>query len=275
VGIKIINGTLESGFLDYGISKSQGFSLDKYIKGGKTIRAPGTVSYMSPRTHIWKPMTWMDDFLASFFTMYSYSTAEGKSSFDKIVGYKRYKSPLSDEDRKTISAESLALYCLKNPPWMRFPYGNNQGMKRKQQEIIVKEEISLAMLKIHSMSQPQTIDDIISIILNIDGYLDDTMDLQGLNQEDARGGYSMKTAQVLHNVLTKQLGKFYVWWLEFSMEVRRLIDQFWETTSEINKEKSYQTIIKLLKNNVPAYEPIEGLIEDSAYGRKLIEANFE
>jgi serine/threonine protein kinase len=276
LGIRITKGILETGFLDYGISKSQGYSLDKFIKGARIHRAPGTVSYMSPRTHLWKPMTWMDDFLTSFFSMYVYSTAEGKSSFEKLVGgVKRYRSPLTSEDRKNILPESLALYCLKHPPWSRFPYGNIQPLKKKQNEGIVKEEISLSMLKIHAMTQPINSNDIISILLNIDGFLDDTMDMQEIMEEGARIEYSNKAAQTLQTILVKQMGKFHIWWLEFSMEVRRLIDQFWDTTEESYKDKSYQGILKLLKTHVPNHDDILGLINDSSYGRKLIETNFD
>jgi hypothetical protein len=71
------------------------------------------------------------------------------------------------------------------------------------------------------------------------------------------------------------MGKFHIWWLEFSMEVRRLIDQFWDTTEESYKDKSYQGILKLLKTHVPNHDDILGLINDSSYGRKLIETNFD
>jgi serine/threonine protein kinase len=276
LGIRITGGVLETGLLDYGISKSQGYSLEKFVKGVRVHRAPGTVSYMSPRTHLWKPMTWMDDFLTSFFSMYVYSTTEGKSSFDKLAsGLKRYRSPLSPEDRKVISPESLAIYCLKYPPWTRFPYGNIQALKKKQNEGIVKEEISLAMLKIHAMTQPTTPDDIISILLNIDGFLDDTMDVQEITDETSRGEYSGKAAQALQTVLVKQMSKFHIWWLEFAMEVRRLIEQFWDTTEENYRDKSYQGILKLMKTHIPNHDDILGLINDSSYGRKLIETNFE
>jgi serine/threonine protein kinase len=276
LGIRITKGVLETGFLDYGISKSQGYSLEKFTKGVRVHRAPGTVSYMSPRTHLWKPMSWMDDFLTSFFSMYVYSISEGKSSFEKISGgMKRYRSPLTSEDRKQISPESLAFYCLKYPPWSRFPYGSVQTLKKKQNESIVKEEISLAMLKIHAMTHPTTIDDIISIILNIDGYLDDIMDSQEITDETSRSDYSNKAAQTLQTILVKQMGKFHIWWLEFSMEVRRLIDQFWDTTEEVYKDKAYQSIVKMLKTHVPNHDDILGLINDSSYGRKLIESNLE
>jgi serine/threonine protein kinase len=274
VGIRITKGVLETGFLDYGISKSQGYSLEKFAKGSKIHRAPGTVSYMSPRTHIWKPMSWMDDFLSSFFSMYVYSTSEGKSSLEKISGIKKYRSPLSQEDRKTITPESLAAYCIKYPPWNRFPYGNIQALKKKQTESIVKEEISLAMLKIHAMTHPTTVDDIVSILLNIDGFLDDTMEMQDV-EGGSREEFSNKAAQTLQTILVKQTGKFHIWWLEFSMEVRRLIEQFWETTEETYKDKSYQTIFKLIKTNIPNHDDIVGLINDSSCGRKLIETNFE
>jgi len=275
LGIRITQGVLHTGLLDYGISKTHGYSLDKFIKGARIHRAPGTVSYMSPRSHLWKPMSWMDDFLTSFFSMYVYSTAEGKSSFEKIPGVKRTKTVLTSEDRKQITAESLAVFCLRVPPWCRFPYGSVQALKKKQNESIVKEEISLAMLKIHSMAHPTKLEDIISIILNIDGFLDDTMDAQEITEESARATYSGKAAQTLQTIFTKQLNKFHIWWLEFSMEVRRLIDQFWETTEQSYKEKSYNTIFKLLKTHVPHHEDIMGLIDDSAYGRKLIETNME
>jgi serine/threonine protein kinase len=275
LGIRISKDKLESGLLDFGISKSQGYSLEKFIKGAKIHRAPGTVTYMSPRTHLWKPMSWMDDFMTSFFSMFVYSTAEGKSSFEKLPGVKKFRSPLSPEDRKHISPESLAVYCLRNPPWTRFPYGSVQALKKKQNESVAKEEISLAMLKVHAMTHPTKIDDIISIILNIDGFLDDTVEMQNIQGEDGGREFANKAAQTLQTILVKQMGKFYIWWLEFAMEVRRLIDQFWETTEESYREKSYQTILKLVKNNIANPDDVIGLVNDSSYGRKLIESNFE
>jgi serine/threonine protein kinase len=274
LGLRITKEVLEAGLLDYGISKSQGYSLDKFIKGSKVHRAPGTVTYMSPRSHLWKPMSWMDDFLTSFFSMFVYSTVEGKSSFEKISGVRKFRAPLSPEDRKQITPESLAVFCLRNPPWSRFPYGSVQTLKKKQNESVVKEEVSLAMLKIHAMTHPTKIDDIVSILLNIDGFLDDTAEMQQLT-DNQREEFSNKAAQTLQTILVKQMGKFHVWWLEFSMEVRRLIDQFWESTEESYRDKSYQTIFKLLKTNVSSPDDIIGLIDDSSYGRKLIEANLE
>lgn len=275
IGMSVTSGSLQTGFLDYGISKTQAYSLDKFIRGAKVHRAPGTVTCMSPRTHLWKPMSWMDDFLTSFFSMYTYATSEGKSSFEKLSNVTRYNSNLTSESRKHMSAESLAIHCLRNPPWNRFPYGSIQALKKKQNESIVKEEVSLAMLKIHSITNPKTLDDIVSIILNIDGFLDDTMDMQGITDESARGGFSTRAAQMLQTTLAKQMGKFQVWWLEFAMEARRLVDQFWEATDDSYKEKSYNQISKLLKSHLPNSEDIEGLINDSSYGRKIIEANFE
>lgn len=274
LGIRITNGRLEYGLLDFGISKTNGYSLDRYCKN-KIYRPPGTVSYMSPRSHVWKPISWMDDFLCSFFTMYNYSVTEGKSSFDKLENVKHFrKNSLTLEDKKTLTPNSLAVYCIKHPPWSRFPYGNLNPIKKKQNESIVKEEISLAMIKIHCMSNPANVNDIISIILNIDGYLDDTMDIQELKEEAQRTEFSNKTAQAVHSILTKQLGKFVAWWLEYATEVRKLIDEYWQNTSQSSRDKNLEFIANLLNQTVTNKSDIEALIENSSNGRKLIETNF-
>lgn len=274
LGIRITNGKLEYGLLDFGISKTNGYLLDRYCKT-KIYRPPGTVSYMSPRSHIWKPISWMDDFLCSFFTMYNYSITEGKSSYDKLENVKQYrKNSLTLEDKKTLTPNSLAVYCIKHPPWSRFPYGNLNPIKKKQNESIVKEEISLAMIKIHCMSNPTNLNDIISIILNIDGYLDDTMDIQELTDEAQRADYSSKTAQAVHSIFTKQLGKFTAWWIEYAAEVRKIIDDYWENTSQNSRDKNFAFVNNLISQHIPNRGDIEALVENSTNGKKLLEANF-
>jgi len=274
LGVRIINGSLECGLLDFGISKTQGYGLDRYCKGATLYRPPGTVDYMSPRSHVWKPMSWMDDFLSSFFTMYIYSVSEGKSSYEKIEGVKKFKTPVPIEERKLMNPESVAIYCLKRPPWARFPYGTNHALKKKQNESIVKEEVSLSMIKIHSLANPRTLDDIVSILLNIDGFLDDTMDVKDIKEEVDRLDFSSRAAQFLQTFITRNLNKFQIWWLDFASEVRRLIDEFWENTPEDQRAKSYQSIMKILTTYLPNFEDIDGLIQNSTCGRRLLEASF-
>jgi serine/threonine protein kinase len=278
LGIRITNGTLETGLLDFGISKTIGYPLDRYCRGSSLYRPPGTVTYMSPRSQVWKPMSWMDDFLSSFFTMYIYATVEGKSAYDKIAGVKKYKMNISSEDRKTMSPESLAVHCLRFPPWIRFPYGgSSHPTKKRQNETIVKEEISLAMLKAHAIANPRTQDDIISILLNIDGFLDDTMDLQGLlNDEEGEGrsAFTNQAVGTLRGMFTRSLSRFSTWWLEFAEEVRRLTDQFWRSTPEEKRMGSYQAIMKMLDDHVPNNDDVKCLIENSTCGRQLIETDF-
>ena len=274
LGIRIINGKLETGLLDFGISKSQGYSLDLYCKRTTIYRPPGTIANMSPRSHVWKPMSWMDDFLSSFFTMYNYGTTEGKSSFEKMDKVKKYKSTISTEDRKLMTPESVAIHCLRYPPWARFPYGTNHALKKKQNETIVKEEVSLAMIKIHSLASPKTLEDIVSILLNIDGFLDDTMDAKGIAEEAERSEFSSKAAQTLQGVFTRNLNKLSIWWLDFAEEVRRLVDEFWVATPEEKRQSSYEATVKLINANLPNHEDIDFLIENSTCGRKIIEATF-
>jgi serine/threonine protein kinase len=274
VGIRITNGKLETGLLDFGISKTIGCSLERYRKGAALYRPPGTVTYMSPRSQLWKPMSWMDDFLSSFFTMYGYATSEGKSSYEKIPGVKKYKAAITIEERKTMNPESLAVHALRYPPWTRFPYGNSHPNKKRQNETIVKEEISLAMIKIHSIANPRTFDDIVSILINIDGFLDDTMDLRVFASEEDRQQFSSVAAGTLQALLTKSFNKFQLWWLDFAEEVRRLTDEFLAKTPEEKREASYNRIIKMLEDFLPGAEDVKALIEHSSYGRQLIETDF-
>lgn len=273
IAFKLEPGILYSGLLDFGITKSQSYSLDKFLKGGKLYRPPGTVTFMGPRTHIWKPMSWADDLLASFFTMYLYGTSEGKSSLDKVfkTSIRKFKFPISVEDRKTLSPLEVVAYCLKYPPWSRFPYGSSHPVKKKQNENIVKEEVSLGMLKIHSITSPMDVGDIVSVILNLDGFLDDTIEMQGAEAEE----FSQKAAEFLQEFLSKTTPRFVEWWIGFSEEIRKLIDHHHSQTTEAQRKKNMGVILELLRKNVSRPEEIEGLIEDSSYGRKLIEADME
>jgi serine/threonine protein kinase len=274
VGIRITNGKLETGLLDFGISKTIGCSLDRYRKGTTLYRPPGTVTYMSPRSQLWKPMSWMDDFLSSFFTMYVYSTSEGKSSYDKISGVKKYKNAPSEDDRRTMTPESVAIHTLRYPPWIRFPHGGSHPNRKRQNETIVKEEISLAMIKIHSIASPRNLEDIISVVINVDGFLDDTMDIQGLKTDIERKDFASVAANTLQTLLSKSLNKFHLWWLDFAEEVRNLMDQFSVATPEDKRETSYKRLIGLLEDHVADPTDIRGLIESSACGRQLIEIDF-
>lgn len=275
IGIRITNKKLEYGLIDFGISKTQGYGLERYCKGPTLYRAPGTVDYMSPRTHAWKPMSWMDDFLSSFFTIYSYAVSEGKSSYEKMEGVKKIKYPPTTDDRKNINPASAAIYCLRRPPWTRFPYGINHALKKKQNETIVKEEISLSMIKIHALSEPRSLEDIISILLNLDGFLDDTMDVKGLSTEEERRLFSVETAQFLRNVLARTFGRLGGWWLEFAAEVRRLVDEFWEKTPEDQRASLFiSTSLNVIDAHLPDHEDLDGLIQDSTCGRKILETVF-
>lgn len=274
IAFKLDPGVVYTGLLDFGITKCQAYSLDKFLKGGKIYRPPGTVSFMGPRTHIWKPMSWIDDLLASFFTMYIYGVSEGKSSYEKLSrpSLRKFKYPISVEDRKTLSPEEVVIYCLKYPPWIRFPYGASHPIKKKQNENIVKEEISLGMLKIHSITSPEEVGDLISIILNLDGFLDDTIEMQsGIDTED----FSSKTAVFLQDFLVKNISPFVDWWLGFAKEIRDLVDKYHSQTTEGQRKKNMGVVQDLLRKNVDKPEEIEGLIEASSYGRKMIEADIE
>lgn len=274
IAFKLDPGVTHTGLLDFGITKCQAYSLDKFLKGGKIYRPPGTVSFMGPRTHLWKPMSWVDDLLASFFTMYIYGVSEGKSSYEKLSkpALRKFKYPISPEDRKTLSPEEVAIYCLKYPPWVRFPYGASHPIKKKQNENIVKEEISLGMLKIHSITSPEETGDVISIILNLDGFLDDTIEMQNeINAEE----FSGKAAVFLQDFLVKNTPEFVDWWLGFAGEMRSLVDRFHSETGDGHRRKNLGVVLDLLKKNVEKMEEIEGLIEASAYGKKIIEADME
>lgn len=275
VAFKLEPSQVYMGLLDFGITKSHNYSLDKFNKGARIFRPPGTVSFMGPRTHLWKPMGYIDDFLASFFTMYIYGTSEGTNSYDKLTSQttiRRFRYPVGVEDRKTMTPHEVAIYCLRYPPWSRFPYGSSHPIKNRQNESIVKEEISLGMLKIHSMTSPQNVDDIVSIILNLDGFLDDTMDMQ---ETPNREEYSSLAATFLETFLSKQIPKFAKWWLDFTVECKERLDDLHRKTPEPKKKKNYESVHQILKRNLSAPEEILGLIQESSYGLKLVELDLQ
>lgn len=274
IALKLDPGVVHTGLLDFGITKCQAYSLDKFLKGGKIYRPPGTVTFMGPRTHVWKPMSWVDDLLSSFFTIYIYGVSEGKSSYEKLSKppLRKFNRPISSDDRSTLSPEEVAIYCLRYPPWVRFPYGASHPIKRKQNENIVKEEISLGMLKIHSITSPEDVGDLISIILNLDGFLDDTIEMQtGIDPEE----FSSRAAVFLQTFLVGNISPFADWWLGFAREIRNLIDRYHAQTTEGKRRKNMGVVLDLLKRNVEKPEEIEGLIEASSYGRKIIETDME
>jgi hypothetical protein len=130
------------------------------------------------------------------------------------------------------------------------------------------------MIKIHSIANPITLDDIVSILINIDGFLDDTMDLRVFASEEDRQQFSSVAAGTLQALLTKSFNKFQLWWLDFAEEVRRLTDEFLAKTPEEKREISYNRIIKMLEDFLPGAEDVKALIEHSSYGRQLIETDF-
>lgn len=267
IGIKIAGKEIRMGFIDYGISRRDGYEISSYYRNGRLVRMPGTVSYMSPRTHMWMRSSWLDDHMGLFFTMYNYSTAEGKNDYSKLsVGgsHRRLRNPMSSDDRKNAKPEEIAIYCLKYPPWTRFSGlvgQKNTTLKKKINEQILKEEISVAMLKIHAMTNPTDIDDIVSIILNSDGYLDDTC---GLDNEV----FKESCASFLRNILRKHLAMFVTWWIDYSANLRRVLEKTPKNPSQ------YKKLIELIETVVDDPRGICDLIENSTCGKQTIEADL-
>lgn len=264
VGIKLKDRGVKMGFIDYGISRREGYELTNMYRNGRIVRMPGTVTYMSPRTHLWMKSSWIDDHMGLFFTMYNYSTAEGKNDYSKLsVGglHRRLKNPLSADDRKNAKPEELAIYCLKYPPWVRFSNmvsQKNTTLKKKINEQIIKEEISTAMLKIHAMTNPKDIDDIVSIILNSDGYLDDT------TQDET---FKDSCAQFLRGVLRKHLLNFVGWWLEYAKDLKKTFER-----APVNKDQ-YTKLMDLVNTSIDDPKSVEELINNSTCGKLCIEAS--
>lgn len=264
VGIKIADAQVKMGFIDYGISRKEGFEISNLYRNGRLIRMPGTVSYMSPRTHMWMKSTWIDDHMGLFFTMYNYATAEGKNDYSKLsVGglYKRLKTPLNAEVRKNASPEEIAIFCLKYPPWIRFSGlvgQKNTTLKKKVNEQTIKEEISVAMLKIHAMTNPRDINDVISIILNSDGYLDDT---------SGDESYKECCANFLKGILRKHLSCFVAWWLDYAKDLKRSLEKFPSNPDQ------YTKLFEIVSATIEDPSGISELIENSTCGRLCIEAD--
>lgn len=264
VGLKIKDSSILMGFIDYGISRKEGFEINNYYRNGRLIRMPGTVSYMSPRTHMWMKSSWIDDHMGLFFTMYNYATAEGRNDYSKLsVGglHKRLKNPLNNDDRKNAKPEEIAIYCLKYPPWVRFSGlvgQKNTTLKKKINEQIVKEEISVAMLKIHAMTNPKDLDDIISVILNSDGYLDDT------SQEEV---FKEACATFLRGVLRRHLAEFVGWWITYAADLRKTLEKM------PNNPDQYNKLMDLVKAIIDNPQDMIELIENSTCGKLCIEAD--
>lgn len=263
VGIKIKDRDVKMGFIDYGISRREGFELSSMYRNGRIVRTPGTVTYMSPRTHLWMKSSWIDDHMGLFFTIYNYSTAEGKNDYSKLsIGgfHKRLKNPLSPDDRKNAKPEEIAIYCLKYPPWVRFSTmvgQKNTTLKKKVNEQIIKEEISIAMLKIHAMTNPRDIDDIVSIILNSDGYLDDT-------SKDEE--FKDVCAHFLRGVFRKHLSNFAAWWLTYAKDLKTTLEK-----APVSQDQ-YTRLMEFLNSSIDDPKSVEELINNSTCGKLCIEA---
>lgn len=265
IGIRLGSKEINMGFIDYGISRKDGFEITNHYRNGRLVRMPGTVSYMSPRTHMWMRSSWLDDHMGLFFTIYTYSTAEGRNDYSKLsVGgsHKRLKNPMTPEDRKNAKPEEIAIYCLKYPPWVRFSGlvgQKNTTLKKKINEQIIKEEISVAMLKVHAMTNPRDIDDIVSIILNSDGYLDDT------SQDEV---FKETCATFLRSILRKHLANFVGWWLEYAIDLKRTLEK------TPKNPKQYTKLIELVKTIIDDPKGICDLIDNSTCGKQCIEADL-
>jgi hypothetical protein len=128
------------------------------------------------------------------------------------------------------------------------------------------------MLKIHSISSPENLGDIVSIILNLDGFLDDTIEMQGVSDPE---DFSSSSASFLQDFLRKNVQEFVDWWIGFAEETRTLVRKLHAQTSEGQRVKNFGVIAELLRKNVENFGEIEGLIEDSSLGRMIIEADME
>lgn len=266
IGIKVNKNSVNVGFLDYGIARKEGFKYSNLYRSGKLIRSPGTIPFMSPRSHIWKPSSWIDDYLSLFFTMYSYSTIEGKTDYSNFSPkpIRKFKSPPTTEERASMSPEELVVYCLKYPPWIRISSHINSKpsiSKKRINDLVIKEEVSIGMLKIHSITSPKSIDDIISIILNLDGYLDDTIELSNRVRED----YLSSAVSFLRLILTKHLTKFCNWWCGFAKTTNMILEK------EPRKEIYFENIRNIITNSLENPEEYLSLINDSSGGKNILE----
>lgn len=267
IGFKLVGGDARVGLLDFGISKTPGYRLDRFVRGGKLYRPPGTVNFMSPTTHLWKPMTWIDDYLSTFFTMYAFSTRDGKGGVRYPHPPTPRSFPVSGESRASMTPEDVVSYCLYFPPWRRLPYGSNHPLKKKNHENIIKEEISIAMLKIHAITSPTVTHDLVSVILNLDGFLDDTAELH----RDDSTAFSHRCVALLGDVMQRQLGAFSRWWIRYAAETRKILDGIHADTPPAIRDRNRLFVTELLENHVPSHEEILGLIKESSYGMKLVE----
>jgi hypothetical protein len=140
--------------------------------------------------------------------------------------------------------------------------------KKQQNESIVKEEVSLGMLKIHSITSPKNVDDIIGIILNLDGFLDDTLDIQNVDDGE---GFTAKTTEFMETFFNTHAVKFVEWWLAYAKTCMEIIDTLHEKTPEERRNENRDTFKELLRKNVQDPGEISGLVEDSSYGLKIVE----
>lgn len=266
IGIKVNKNSVNVGFLDYGIARKEGFRYSSLYRSGKLIRNPGTIPFMSPRSHVWKTSSWIDDYLSLFFTMYNYSTTEGKTDYSNLSPkpIRKFKSPPTNEERASMTPEELVVYCLKYPPWIRISSSINSKpsiSKKRINDLVIKEEVSIGMLKIHSITSPKTTDDIISIILNLDGYLDDTIELSNRVRED----YLSAAASFLKLILTKHLTKFCTWWCGFAKTTNSILEK------ETKQETHFETVKNIITSSLEKPEEYLSLIDESSGGKSILE----
>lgn len=229
------------GLIDFGISKTIGHSYDQFISDPLHISVcPGTVTFMSPRTHAWCSVHWLDDLCSAFFTvLYFYS----RLSIGITV----------DRSNPSSSLDNFCLLCWQKPSWDRLPYLVYDKDYKKRSSKNLYNQLIISACKCYSIFDVKNENDIYYVLTNADGYLDehypgsqDTV-LQHMKSFCKAHGYS--------DIIR--------WWLSTAKNMNNLLSRIIEhseTTGPIHKIRDacgrhgHTPVLDTILNKVPSYK---------------------
>lgn len=247
------NGKKQMGLIDFGIAKNPGYSFSGFISDANRIRiSPGTSTFMSPRTHLWYSVSWIDDLFSAFLSM--------------IYLYGKMLSTNYDKGTISSNPESFCAYCWSNPSWTRIPHmpivkESVTDHLQKQSRERLENQIIIAASKLFAIVDVKDESDIYYALMNADGLLSETFPTR---QDEVMT--IMKTYSKKHQ-------EFIKWWIKTSGAIRSIL-KYEQTSGEHPDDYGrLRTIIK--KYDLDAmFDSIVGKV-DSFYGMCTSSANIE
>lgn len=209
-------GKKQFGLIDFGIAKTPGYLFTGFISDPLRIRiAPGTSTFMSPRTHLWYRANWLDDLFSAFLSMIYF--------FGKMLTTPYDKSAI------TTHLESFCAYCWTNPSWTRIPHMpvvkvtvsdhlQKQSRERLENQIIIAASKTFAILDVRDES------DIYYALMNADGLLSETFPTRQEEVLAAMKQYS------------RRFSEFIKWWIRTSAALRKLMRWSEDPPSKLPEE---------------------------------------